>query len=285
MNDDKKVVLVVGLGEVGKPLLALLSQHYHAIGIDVTRPAEPITHADLMHICYPFNIPDFVGETVQYIAAFRPALTIINSTVGVGTTRKIAALSGADVVHSPVRGKHAHMQQDMHHYTKFIGALDPAAAQNAAAHLQSAGFRTKILASPETTELGKLSETTYFGIMIAWAQEVERFCDRTGTDYNEVVSLYDEVPFFPPVRFFPGVIGGHCVMPNIEILCKIERAPLLRGIQASNEKKLERETRRHAAARKNDNTVTDAKDSEEKQLGQFPEIALPNYQLRLPDKR
>ena len=255
---------MVGVGEVGKPLLAILSQHYHAIGIDVTRPAEPIRQADLMHICYPFNIPDFVGETVQYIAAFRPSLTIINSTVGVGTTRKIASLSGANVVHSPVRGKHAHMQQDMHHYTKFIGALDPAAALNAAAHFQSAGFRTRILSSPEATELGKLSETTYFGIMIAWAQEVERFCDRTGTDYNEVVSLCDEVPFFPPVRYFPGIIGGHCVMPNIEILCKIEQGPLLRAIRASNRKKLERETRRHEAELTNNNIVTDTNGNGEK---------------------
>lgn len=241
---DKTIVLVVGLGEVGKPLLAILSQHYHAIGMDVTLPSEPIERVDVMHICYPFSIHDFVGETVQYVVRFKPALTIINSTVGVGTTRKIAALSDADVVHSPVRGKHAHMQEEMHYYTKFIGALDPAAAHKAARHFGSSGFRTKILSSPEATELGKLSETTYFGIMIAWAQEVERYCDQVGADYNEVVSLYDEVTFFPPVKYFPGIIGGHCVMPNIEILSKIQRSQLLTAIKASNEEKIEREARR-----------------------------------------
>jgi UDP-N-acetyl-D-mannosaminuronate dehydrogenase len=238
---DEKNILVVGLGEVGKPLLAILSEHYHAIGIDIMGPAKPVEHVDVMHICYPFGISDFVGETVRYIAEFKPGLTIINSTVGVGTTRKIAALSGADVVHSPVRGKHAHMQEELHHYTKFIGALNAAAAHKAAGHLDSAGFRTRILSSPEATELGKLSETTYFGVMIAWAQEVERYCDLLGTDYNEVVSLYDEIAFFPAVKYFPGVIGGHCVMPNIEILCKIDRSLLLSAIQDSNEKKIERE--------------------------------------------
>lgn len=247
MNDNKKLVLVIGLGEVGKPLLAILSQYHHAIGIDVTLPAEPIEQADVMHICYPFNIHDFVGETVRYIARFKPALTIINSTVGVGTTRKIAVLSRADVVHSPVRGKHTHMQKEMHYYTKFIGALNPAAAHKAAGHFESSRFRTRILSSPEATELGKLSETTYFGIMIAWAQEVERYCDQAGAEYDEVVSLYDEVTFFPPVKYFPGIIGGHCVMPNIEILSKIHRSPLLTAIQASNEKKIEREARRQTA--------------------------------------
>lgn len=252
---DKKIVLVVGLGEVGKPLLDILSRHYHAIGIDLTYPVEQTGHVDIMHICYPFCIPDFVGETVQYIARFKPALTIINSTVQVGTTRNIAALSGADVVHSPVRGKHMRMEEEMQSYTKFIGALDMAAARKAAAHFGPAGFRTRILSTPEATELGKLSETTYFGIMIAWAQEVERYCDRVGADYSEVVSLYDEISFFPPVKYFPGIIGGHCVMPNIEILCKIERSPLLRAIQASNAKKIEREARRQAAVHKKEGTL------------------------------
>lgn len=248
MSDN--IVLVVGLGEVGKPLLALLSHRHRAHGIDIKVPGEGIERADVMHICYPFEVPDFVGETVRYIARYKPELTIINSTVGVGTTRKIAACTSADVVHSPVRGKHTHMEHEMHHYTKFIGALEPGAAHKAARHLESAGFRTRILSSPEATELGKLSETTYFGIMIAWAQEVERYCDRAGTDYDEVVSLYDEVRFFPPVRYFPGIIGGHCVMRNIELLSKLERSPLLQAIKGSNEKKIEREAPRGAGEEK-----------------------------------
>jgi UDP-N-acetyl-D-mannosaminuronate dehydrogenase len=199
-----------------------------------------------MHICYPFEIYDFVGETVQYIARYKPTLTIINSTVGVGTTRRIAADADADVVHSPVRGKHARMRDEMVSYTKFIGALNSVAAHNAARHFESSGFKTKILSSPETTELGKLAETTYFGMMIAWAQEVERYCDRTATNYDEVISLFGEVKFFPPIKYFPGIIGGHCVMRNIKILSRVDRSALLRAIEASNEKKTEREVRKHA---------------------------------------
>jgi len=243
----KKIALVIGLGEVGKPLLAILSRYYHAIGIDITPPAEPIERADVMHICYPFEVCDFVGETVRYITHYKPALTIINSTVGVGTTREVAKRTSADVVHSPVRGKHAHMQEEMHYYTKFIGALDATAAHKAASHFESSGFKTRVLSSPEATELGKLTETTYFGVLIAWAQEVERYCDRTGTDYNEVISLYDEVEFFPRVKYFPGIIGRHCVMPNIKILREVDRSPLLNAIQVSNEKKIEREARTQAA--------------------------------------
>ena len=249
---EKKATLVVGLGEVGKPLLAILSQYYRALGVDTVPPAEQIGRVDTMHICYPFQIHDFVCETVRYIDRFKPALTIINSTVAVGTTRTIAERTGVAVVHSPVRGKHARMQEEMHQYTKFIGALDAIAAHKAAGHFASAGFRTRILSSPEATELGKLSETTYFGILIAFAQEVERYCDQVGVDYNEVVSLYDEVTFFPLVKYFPGIIGGHCVMPNIELLCKVDHSPLLRAIQHSNQRKIAREARRQSAGLKNE---------------------------------
>jgi UDP-N-acetyl-D-mannosaminuronate dehydrogenase len=240
--NNKKNVLVVGLGEVGKPLRAILSQHHHVVGVDISLPSEQAEHVDVMHICYPFEIRDFVGETVRYIEHFNPALTIINSTVGVGTTRKVAEQTNVDVVHSPVRGKHARMQDEMHEYTKFIGALDALAAHKAATHFESCGFKTRILSSPETTELGKLTETTYFGVLIAWAQEIERYCARVGTDYDEVASLYDEVKFFPPVRYFPGIIGGHCVMPNIEILRQTDGSPMLDAIQASNQDKIERDT-------------------------------------------
>jgi UDP-N-acetyl-D-mannosaminuronate dehydrogenase len=244
--NEKTIVLVVGLGEVGRPLLAILSQHYQAVGIDILAPADQIERADVMHICYPFEIYDFVGQTVRYIGRYKPGLTIINSTVAVGTTRAVAARVGAGVVHSPVRGKHAHMQEEMVSYTKFIGALDSTAARNAARHFESCGFKTKVLSSPENSELGKLAETTYFGMMIAWAQEVERYCDRTGANYDEVISLFDEIKFFPPVKYFPGIIGGHCVMRNIEILSRIERSAMLRAIHSSNEKKIEREARKPA---------------------------------------
>jgi hypothetical protein len=49
------------------------------------------------------------------------------------------------------------------------------------------------------------------------------------------------------VKYFPGVIGGHCVMPNIEILRKFTKSDLLDAIRASNELKIERESKAKAA--------------------------------------
>lgn len=240
-------VVVVGLGEVGKPLFELIARHHHTVGVDISPPGE-IGQVDVLHVCFPFQIKDFVRETTRYIKLFDPKLTIINSTVAVGTTRLIAERAGAAVVNSPVRGKHARMFDELSEYTKFVGAIEPAAARLAAAHFESIGLKTKILSSPEATELAKLTETTYFGLMIAWAQELERYCDQSGADYEEIISFYDEIKFFPPVKYFPGIIGGHCVMPNIEILLRFDESVILEAIRASNRLKIERETRERAVA-------------------------------------
>ncbi len=240
MKSSKQLV-VVGLGEVGKPLLQLAGQYCRAIGVDIAPPPEGIEKVDVLYICYPFEIKDFVGETTRYIELFKPALTIIHSTVAVGTTRAIAERVRAAVVYSPVRGKHARMLEDLHHYVKFIGAITPETGHEAAAHLQALGLKTKLLSSPEATELAKLTETTYFGLLIAWAQEVERYCDQWNQRYDEVASFWEEIKYLPPVTYVPGIIGGHCVMPNIEILSKFDHSPLLKTIQDSNQKKKERE--------------------------------------------
>lgn len=244
----KQKVVVVGLGEIGKPIFELVRNHHDAAGVDIAPPVEPIGPVDVLHICYPFEIKDFVGETSRYISLFEPALTIISSTVAVGTTRAVAALTGAAVVHSPVRGKHVRMLDELYKYVKFVGANDPAAGRQAVDHFQSVGLKTRLLSSPEATELAKLTETTYFGLLIAWAQELERYCDQLGANYDEVVSFYEEIAFFPPVKYTPGIIGGHCVMPNIEILRKLDHTLILEAIRASNQMKIEREAHRNAAA-------------------------------------
>lgn len=245
---NKKNVVVVGLGEVGKPLSKLLEMYYNVTEVDQAPVDAPEGGVDVLHICYPFEIPDFVETSVQYIARYNPALTIINSTVGVGTTRTVAERTRAAIVHSPVRGKHARMFEEMLSYTKFIGGITPEVSQSADDHFRSLGLKTRILASSEATELAKLTETTYFGVLIAWAQELERYCDLSGQNYEEIISFYEEIKYLPPVKFFPGIIGGHCVIPNIEILRRFRSSRFLDLLQYSNQEKTKREAEKNVPA-------------------------------------
>jgi UDP-N-acetyl-D-mannosaminuronate dehydrogenase len=244
---EQNSVVIVGLGEVGRPLLQLLSEHYKTIGVDLVPPDEPVGKVDVLHICFPFEIKDFIGETARYIDMFKPRLTVINSTVAVGTTRAVAERTGAALAHSPVRGKHVRMLEELSSYTKFVGPTDAASGQFAAEHFQGAGLKTRVLSAPEATEVAKLTETTYFGLMIAWAQEVERYCDQSGQAYGEIVAFYEEISFFPKTKYFPGVIGGHCVMPNIDLLRKFDDSALLKAIQSSNRAKIERDSQKKSS--------------------------------------
>src|SRR5271169_4448769 len=170
---SNEIVIVAGLGEVGKPLLQILSRTYECVGVDIA-PVQTTHPCSVLHVCFPFQLKDFVGTTVGYIEKYKPALTIINSTLGVGTTRKVQERVSSPVAYSPVRGKHAKMEQDMLHYQKFVAGFDAQSTQKAADHFAGAGFPVAKFRTPEVGEVSKLMETTWLGMLIAWAQEIER---------------------------------------------------------------------------------------------------------------
>ena len=232
----KDQVVVAGLGEVGRPLLEIIREKHNAVGIDI-EPAAPLGTCAVLHICYPFG-KNFVDTTLDYIRSHGPSLAIINSTVAPGTTREIHRLAGIPAAYSPIRGKHARMKNDLLHYTKFIGGVDRASARLAQNHFESIGLKTRLVGSSEAAELAKLTETTYFGVLIAWAQEVERYSEQFHVSYDDVVSFYEEIAFLPRVKYFPGIIGGHCVMPNIEILRALVDSDILDAIVSSNAMKI-----------------------------------------------
>lgn len=234
---ESPAVIVVGMGEVGRPLFQILNRTYPCVAVDVS-PIEVSRPCSVLHVCYPFQIPGFVDVTAGYIRRYRPELTIINSTVAPGTTRKVQELVREAVVYSPVRGKHAHMESDMLRYTKFVAGFTTDATKGAEEHFTRAGFLTGSFRTPEIAELSKVVETTWLGVLIGWAQEVERMAARHGANYGEVNAFIEEVDFLP-AHIFPGHIGGHCVMANIEILRKEWTSKWLDAIVESNNIKRE----------------------------------------------
>ena len=70
---------------------------------------------------------------------------------------------------------------------------------------------------------------------MSWAQEIERLAENYDATYDEVNAYIEEIDFLP--RVFPGVIGGHCVMPNIEILRAALQSDFLDNIVRGNEHK------------------------------------------------
>jgi UDP-glucose 6-dehydrogenase len=232
------LVIIVGIGEVGNPLAQILSRSYECCKVDIV-PVAISAPCSVLHVCYPFQIDDFLGVTLGYVDKYKPALTIINSTVAPGTTEAIYERSGGrPTAFSPVRGKHAHMERDMLRYTKFVAGCDPHSTTEAVKHFSRAGLKTATCRTPRIAELSKLLETTYLSILVGWAQEVERISHQYGGEFNDVNAFIEEIDFLPS-HIFPGVIGGHCTMPNVRILQQHYSSAFLQAVVDSNELKLE----------------------------------------------
>ncbi len=251
----KETVLVIGLGEIGYTLFALLNEEkksFAVYGLDLdetkmrqlnqSRSKFP-SQIDTMHVCLPCsNQQNFADIVAGYVEEFKPKLVIINSTVPPGTTMKVAQRCKCLVAHSPARGVHKsaeHMKWEMRRWTKYVGGASPAAAQAARCHFEKLNLKVKVLKSCAETELAKLFETTYRAWMIACFQEMHRISRAFGADFNETVDFLEDthrLRFDRPVMF-PGVIGGHCLIPNTELLLAAYDSEFLRLILESNEKR------------------------------------------------
>jgi len=225
--------LVVGLGEVGGPLSNHLARTSTVIRKDID-PIEWTGPVDVMHVSYRYRGPDYIDVTLDYIAEYQPQLTLIHSTVLPGTTRSIATTAGVAVAYSPIRGKHHRMIEDLVEFRKWVAAPEASWRDDAASCLRDSGMDVNTFDSTEGLELAKLLETSYFGLLIAWAQEMERYCRGLGAEYDEVMKFMSDISYLPPVVFRPGHIGGHCVMPNSEILNALRRSPFLQTMTDSN---------------------------------------------------
>jgi UDP-N-acetyl-D-mannosaminuronate dehydrogenase len=70
-------------------------------------PKQPKTAIDVLQICIPVpNKNKFINIAKSYIQEYQPTLTIINSTVPIGTTAELHKQVGGLIAHSPCRGVH-----------------------------------------------------------------------------------------------------------------------------------------------------------------------------------
>ncbi len=221
---------ILGYGEIGRAI----AQFYTNPLIRDLDINTFDSNLDVLHICIPYlkNFHDIVAEN---ITTYRPRLVIIHSTIGAGDTKKLFDMFG-NVVHSPVRGVHPKLFEGIKTFIKFIGADDPELGERAAEHLRSIGIsRVKVCASSVATELGKLFDTTYYGLCIAFHAYAAEICkkfegvkfDEVMTDfnasYNEGYIELGKTNVIRPVLSAPenGKIGGHCILPNAHILSEV----------------------------------------------------------------
>lgn len=241
-------VLVVGLGEVGMALYEIIkeSEEYEVYGLDLTinLNQEIPNKIDIMHICYPYVNCIFVKSVIQYVGLYNPELLIINSTIKPRTISEIAKKCQCKIAFSPVFGTHRgkeYFKDEIKFYGKFVGGIDEESTKLTMEHFNKVGIFTIGTKSPLEAEIIKLYCTTYYGMIVALSQEFHRFSRSMGADYEDVIKgiIYLHSKAFNKPPAYPDAIGGHCVLPNIDIILSCYDSELIKSLLKSNDKRKE----------------------------------------------
>lgn len=213
--------IIIGGGEIGSSIKELFRDQYPYIydvkDGDVSKIFPHKTR--IMHICFPFN-KDFVKQVKKYQKRFNPEYTVIHSTVPIGTSRKLRA------VHSPVVGVHPYLAQSLKTFTKFFGGYD---ASEVADMFKRQGCSVYVTDKQESTELMKVLCTTNYGLNIEFTKEAKRLCKENDVPFelftiwnNNYNQGYEKLgyPQYHRYNLVPLMkkIGGHCVIPNYNLL-------------------------------------------------------------------
>ena len=225
--------VVCGLGEIGMPILKLICQGTTAVGYDVNPKLVnqsklirlELVPTELLHIAIPYN-RRFYNNVIKLIFRFKPRGIVIHSTISPGTTERLQKQVKIPIIYSATRGVHKRMIKDLKRYTKFYSIYHWAPQSRWAKtvyrnRMKKAGVKTKQMSTPLTLELAKIVvDTSYYGWLINYAQISNMIAIKNKVDYNEMWSFADEIHKYLGNRpkMFPGFIGGHCVIPNLDLI-------------------------------------------------------------------
>ncbi|MBA0907952.1 MAG: GDP-mannose dehydrogenase [Nitrosarchaeum sp.] len=233
--------IILGMGEVGSTLFDLLVQRgFNCVGIDIDKSKcknynenNLIENPEYLHVCIPGELNEFIEITLKNINKIKNLqVIVIHSTVKPGTTKNIQNKINLPVLFSPVRGVHNRFLEDMKKYTKFISTDKKEISTKIKLELEKRFQKIQWMSSTKTAELAKiLVDTTYYGWLINYAQITKIICDKENIDFEEMWKFADEIHknLGNRPKMFPGIIGGHCVIPNLNLV-KYDNLDLIKKI-------------------------------------------------------
>jgi UDP-N-acetyl-D-mannosaminuronate dehydrogenase len=229
---------IVGMGEIGSSLTKVYEENEFACHCydPFLEFVDDLSECDILNICIPYT-KNFVVVVQKYIDDFNPSLTIVHSTVAPHTTKQLKGR----VCHSPVRGLHPNLTEGIKTFEKYIGSEDVEVALEYGKHLVKMGIACYVCKNSVSSELAKLFDTSYYGVCIAFHAEAAKICEQEGVDFGDVMTNYNNgynegysklglEKYTRPVLYSTEKIGGHCVVPNAEILCEYYDAKFLESI-------------------------------------------------------
>ena len=233
--------IILGMGEVGETLFHLLEErNIDSIGIDIDSSKcknysknDHIKNPEYLHVCLPGELSEFTDITLNWINKIEGLeVVLVHSTIKPGTTKKIQEKSKIPILFSPVRGVHKRFLDDIKKYTKFISSDEENIDPKIKLDLEKRFEKIDWMSTTKTAELAKiLVDTTYYGWLINYAQITKMICEKENVDFDEMWKFADEIHenLGNRPKMFPGIIGGHCVIPNLNLV-KYENLDVIKKI-------------------------------------------------------
>ena len=239
--------IILGMGEVGETLFDLLvDRKFDCIGIDLDDSKcknytenEIIENPQYLHVCLPGELEKFTDIVIEWINKIKNIqVVVIHSTVKPGTTKTIQERSSIPILFSPVRGVHRRFLDDIKKYTKFISFDNAEINSEIKKDLENRFEKVDWMSTTKTAELAKiLVDTTYYGWLINYAQITKMICEKENVDFDEMWKFADEIHenLGNRPKMFPGIIGGHCVIPNLNLV-EYENLDMIKTVNEMYEK-------------------------------------------------
>jgi UDP-N-acetyl-D-mannosaminuronate dehydrogenase len=240
---------VIGLGEVGSPTIKhIKNQGIDVVGHDIDWKAALNAieigipsfdkFDDIPRDCEVFiicastssengaiNVSAIESICESIADEFCPELVSIESTVWIGTTRRMwceVFNKSINMVHVPQRFWAKDPRKRGVARPRVIGAVDEKSLYKGLAYYKSIGIEPKIGTTVETVEFSKVLENAWTHVWIGFAEASAMMCDRAGIDYAEVrelIATASDVPDKKRWAWQPQYnlaraeegIGGHCL--------------------------------------------------------------------------
>lgn len=210
--------VIIGHGEVGRAFVELYNGNVEIVDPPQGFHGDP-SGAAVAHICTPAAaVPEVLVQG---------ALNIVHATVAPGTCRALS--EKATVVHAPVKGKHPDLAESLLTFRMMVGGGEDDVVR-AIDVLTSIGITATDGGVWENTEIAKVMSTTRLGLDALFIKHLHDLCEQYGADLEKVYAQwtkdyndgYESMGLGkfrrPILRYMPGPIGGHCVMPNAELM-------------------------------------------------------------------
>ena len=202
----------------------------HLGKIELMSSYESVNRADVCVLCLPSPIDEnkkpvirYLEDSVAQLAKIlkRGALILIESTVPVGTTERLAQLfgsvSGLELdkdywfAHCPERVLPGQVIKEIEANDRLVGGVTETSTELATAFLTTIFNPERVHpTTARVSEAAKLAENAFRDVNIAYANELAKICTGLDIDVTEVIRLANLHPRVSILN--PGIgVGGYCL--------------------------------------------------------------------------